>query len=121
MRLLNDGGPLMYVILVILLLSLFFIVSAFITRQRNKGKSKKMIGLASESSILSLVVGCFASVYSIIGLFDLLESVGEVRPDLFAAGIKISLLTATFGLFSFAVGRIGILAYKWSIKPEEEA
>ena len=120
-RLLTQGGPFMYIILIMLLLSLFFVVRAFITMNKNIAQSKKMIGLVNESSILSLVIGCFASVYSLIDLFDMVEAIGEVRPDLFSAGLKVSMLTVIFGLFAFAIGRIGILAYKWTLKLEEEA
>jgi len=120
-RLLSQGGSFMYVILLLLLLTLFFIVKAFITMHKNRAQSKKMIGLVNESSILCLVIGCFASIYSIIGLFDMVEAIGETRPDLFSAGLKVALLTITFGLFSFVIGRVGILAYKWTLKPQVEA
>ncbi|MCC1483652.1 hypothetical protein [Winogradskyella immobilis] len=119
-RLLTQGGPFMYIILITLLLSLFFIVRAFITMNKNITQSKKMIGLVNESSILSLVIGCFASVYSLIDLFDMVEAIGNVRPDLFSAGLKVSMLTVIFGLFAFTIGRIGILAYKWTHKTETQ-
>lgn len=112
---LNEGGTGMYFILIAFLLSLVFIVLAFIKKKTNETLSSKMIGLAAESSLVALVMGCLSSVLGIIELFDMLESIGETRPDLFAAGIKVSLLTITFGLFSFTMARIGILAYKWSL------
>ena len=121
MRLLNEGGPVMYIILILLLLSLFFIVKAFLSKTKDNAKSKKMIGLAVDSSLLSLVIGCLGSLLGIIELFDMVEALGETRPDLFSAGLKVSLLTITFGLFSFVIGRLGILAYKWSLKYEVEA
>lgn len=114
---LSEGGTGMYFILIAFLLSLVFIVLAFLKKNKNTTLSNKMIGLAAESSLVALVIGCLASVMGIIELFDMLEAIGETRPDLFAAGIKVSLLTVTFGLFSFAVARIGILAYKWSLSP----
>ena len=120
-RLLNDGGPVMYIILICLLLSLFFIVKAFLKKNNEKAQSQKMIGLAVDTSLLALVIGCFGSVLGLIDLFDMVESLGNVRPDLFSAGLKVSLLTITFGLFSFVIGRLGVLIYKWSIKPEVEA
>jgi len=120
MRLLNQGGPVMYIILILLLLSLFFIVRAFLSKVRDNTYSKKMIGLAIDSSLLSLVIGCLGSLLGIIELFDMVEALGETRPDLFSAGLKVSLLTITFGLFAFIIGRLGILAYKWSLKSEVE-
>ena len=45
------------------------------------------------------------------------EALGNVDPYIFSAKLKISMLTITFGLFSFTFARIGILIYKWSSKP----
>lgn len=118
MRLLTEGGPVMYIILVLLLLSLFFIVKAFVSKTKDETHSKKMIGLAVDSSLLALVIGCLGSLLGIISLFDMAEALGETRPDLFAAGLKVSLLTITFGLLSFVLGRLGILFYKWSLRSE---
>ncbi|SHH46438.1 MotA/TolQ/ExbB proton channel family protein [Winogradskyella jejuensis] len=115
---LSEGGTGMYFILIAFLLSIVFIVLASIKKNKNVRSSNKMIGLAAESSLVALVMGCLASVMGIIELFDMLEAIGETRPDLFAAGIKVSLLTITFGLFSFTVARIGILAYKWSLNSD---
>ncbi|WP_111682920.1 hypothetical protein [Winogradskyella tangerina] len=115
---LNEGGPAMYIILIAFLLSIFFVVMAFINKSKNGHKSKKMIGLAAESSLIALVIGCLASVMGIIQLFDMVEALGNVSPELFSGGLKLSLLTITFGLFSFTVARLGILGYKWSLKPD---
>lgn len=112
----NDGGPIMYLILLCLLLTCVFIVRAFMTKGTNGNQSKKMISLASDASLLALVIGCLGSVLGLIQLFDVVEALGDVRPDLFSAGLKVSLLTITFGLLSFVIGRLGILIYKWSVQ-----
>lgn len=114
--LLNDGGTFMYFILIAFLFSLFFIVNAFLKKGKDIKQSKKMLGLAIDASLLALVIGCFGSVLGLIQLFDMVEAVGNVKPDLFASGLKVSLLTITFGLFAFVVGRICILIYKWTDK-----
>lgn len=116
---LQEGGSAMYIILLAFLLSLIFIVVAFVKQKKDNLVAQKMIGLAAESSLIALVVGCLASVIGIIQLFDMVEAVGDVNPALFSGGLKVSLLTITFGLFSFTVAHIGILAYKWSLKPNE--
>lgn len=109
----REGGPMMYFILICLLLSLFFIVKAFIKRKNDSIRSKKMIRLAADTGLLGLVIGCLGSVTGLIQLFDVVEAVGNVRPDLFSAGLKVSLLTITFGLASFVLVRIAILILKW--------
>lgn len=111
---LNEGGPAMYIILLAFLLSLFFIVMAFVKRGKNNSTSKKYIGLVAESGLFALVIGCLASVMGIIQLFDMVEAIGNVNPSLFSGGLKLSLLTITFGLFAFAVARLGILIFKWT-------
>ncbi|WP_299114290.1 MotA/TolQ/ExbB proton channel family protein [uncultured Winogradskyella sp.] len=115
---LEEGGSGMYFILIAFLLALFFIIMAFVKKNKSLETSNKMIGLAAESSLVALVIGCLSSVIGIITLFDMLEAIGDARPDLVAAGIKVSLLTITFGLFAFTIARIGILIYKWSLNLE---
>ena len=113
---LQEGGPAMYIILLAFLLSLIFIVVAFVKQKKDNLVAQKMISLAAESSLIALVVGCLASVMGIIQLFDMVEALGDVNPALFSGGLKVSLLTITFGLFAFTVARLGILIYKWVFK-----
>ena len=118
MGFLQQGGPAMYIILVLLLLSLYFIVKAFISKSKDEEHSKKMIGLAVDSSLLSLVVGCLGSILGVMRIFNMAQALGEIKPDLFSAGLTVSLSTICFGLFSFVIGRLGILIYKWSLGSE---
>jgi len=113
-----EGGVFMYFVLFSLLLAIFFTVRAFLSKKSDTVTSKKMIGLATDASLLALVFGCLGSVLGIITLFDMLEAIGDARPDLVAAGIKVSLMTITFGLLSFVIARAGILIYKWTLNLE---
>ncbi|MDO1500909.1 MotA/TolQ/ExbB proton channel family protein [Winogradskyella maritima] len=114
----SEGGPFMYIILIFLLLSIFFAVMAFVKRGKDETASKKMIGLAGDTCLLALVLGCLGSVVGIIVLFDMVEAVGEPNPALFSGGLKVSMLTIVFGIFAFTIGRLFILAYKWSAPSE---
>lgn len=108
-----DGGTLMMsLILICLLLSLFFIIKGFINLNKNSVASKKMLKLAADSSLLGLVIGFFASILGLITAFDSVEAMGNPDPAIFAGGLKVSLLTAMFGLFTFIIARIGILILK---------
>ncbi|WP_044626381.1 MotA/TolQ/ExbB proton channel family protein [Neotamlana nanhaiensis] len=114
-----EGGPLfMSLILICLLLSILFIVLGFINLKKNKDASKKYLRLTIDSSLLGLVLGFLGSVIGLIMAFDSVEAMGSPSPEVFAGGLKISLLTATFGLFSFVVSRFGILILRWFIKEE---
>ncbi|SFZ94536.1 MotA/TolQ/ExbB proton channel family protein [Flaviramulus basaltis] len=116
----NEGGPLfMSLILICLLLSLFFIIMGFINMKKNEQLSKKYIRLTTDSSLLGLVLGFLGSVIGLITAFDSVEAMGSPSPEIFAGGLKVSLLTATFGLFSFIIARLGILILRWLNKADE--
>tara|TARA_R110002049_G_scaffold37947_2_gene118614 strand:+ start:326 stop:730 length:405 start_codon:yes stop_codon:yes gene_type:complete len=109
----NEGGPFfMSLILICFLLSLGFLIKGFISLKKNDLVSKKMMKMAEESSLLGLVLGFFGSVIGLITAFDSVEAMGNADPAIFAGGLKVSLLTATFGLFTFAISRIGILVLR---------
>ena len=113
LNLFADGGTfMMSLILICLLLSIFFIAKGFMQLNNNPPNSKKMLGLAVDSSLLGLVIGFFASILGLITAFDTVEAMGNPDPTIFAGGLKVSLLTATFGLFTFVIARIGILILK---------
>ncbi|HAI20068.1 MAG: hypothetical protein CMP05_06910 [Xanthomarina sp.] len=104
----NEGGFFMFLILICLLLAIFFIVKGFL-KLKDPITSKKMLQLAVDTSLLGLVLGFFASVLGLITAFDSIEAMGNADPSIFAGGLKVSLLTATFGLFTFLVARLGIV------------
>ncbi|WP_296383578.1 MotA/TolQ/ExbB proton channel family protein [Winogradskyella sp.] len=110
----NEGGPFfMSLILICLLLSIYFLVRGFMSFRKNPSLSKKMLRLAEDSSLLGLVIGFFASVIGLITAFDSIEALGNPDPAVFAGGLKVSLLTATFGLFTFIIVRLDILILRW--------
>lgn len=109
----TEGGTfMMSLILICLLLSIFFLIKGFMNVSKDSTNSKKMLKLAVDSSLLGLVIGFFASILGLISAFDSIEAIGNPDPSVFAGGLKVSLLTATFGLFTFIIARIGILILK---------
>jgi len=109
----TDGGTLMMsLILICFLLSILFLIKGFMNVSKDSPSSKKMLKLAVDSSLLGLVIGFFASILGLISAFDSVEAMGNPDPSVFAGGLKVSLLTATFGLFTFIIARIGILILK---------
>ena len=117
----SEGGSFfMTLILICLLLSLFFIIKGFISLKKDNSQTEKMLKLTVDSSLLGLVLGFLASVIGLITAFDSLEAMGNVDPAVFAGGLKVSLLTATFGLFSFVIARIGILTLRWTLNTDKK-
>lgn len=108
-----EGGPLfMSLILICLLLALYFVVMGFVNINKDVEKSKKMIGLASDVSILGLVFGFLGSIIGMIGAFDAIESISDVSAGVMAGGLKVSFLTTVFGAVTFILPRIGIIILK---------
>ena len=121
MNIFMDGGPLfMSLILICLLVSIAFLVVGFSSAKTSQEKAKKMLKLAADASLLGLVMGFLGSVLGLITAFDSIEAMGNPDPAIFAGGLKVSLLTATFGLFTFVVARIGILVLRSVLKPESK-
>ena len=105
-----DGGPLMMsLILITLVLSIIFLILGFANLKKNPAKSKKMLTMAGYSGLLGLVLGIFGSFLGLISAFDTIERVGDVSPAILAGGLKIALLSTTFGCFVFIISRIGML------------
>ena len=112
----NEGGPFfMSLILICFLLSIFLLIKGFINLKKDRAQVEKMLKLTVDSSLLGLVLGFLGSVIGLITAFDSVEAMGNPDPAIFAGGLKVSLLTATFGLFSFVIARVGILILRWSI------
>ena len=109
----SDGGPIMMsLISICLILSIIFLIKGFSILKSNVNLSKKMLRLTIDSSLLGLVIGFFASILGLITAFDSVEAMGDPDPSIFAGGLKVSLITATYGLFTFIIARIGILILK---------
>ena len=114
-----EGGPFfMTLILISLLLALFFLVRGFLSLNNDPEKSKKMLRLVSDTSLLGLVLGFLASILGLIEAFDAFESFDKVNTALLAGGLKVSFLTTVFGSFVFIISRIGILILRSMIKEE---
>ncbi len=110
----KEGGTVfMSLILICLLLSLAFTIRGIAMNNKNATKSNKMLSLSIDAGLLGLTLGFLGSIIGLIQMFDVLQSMGETDPGIFAAGLKVSLLTATFGLFTFVISRLGILILRW--------
>lgn len=115
-----EGGPLMMsLILICFILSLLFLTRGFLSLKSNMEQSKKMLRLTIDSSLLGLVLGFLGSIIGLIMAFDSIEAMGDADPALFAGGLKVSLITATFGLLTFVLSRAGILALRSMLKTDE--
>ncbi|UZO80642.1 MotA/TolQ/ExbB proton channel family protein [Aquimarina sp. ERC-38] len=109
----SEGGTFfMSLILICFISALFFLIFSFINFKKNPIRAKKMVELASEVSILGLVIGLLGSIIGMIQAFDTIEALGDMNLVQMGAGLKVSFLTALFGSITFIVPRIGIIVLK---------
>jgi len=108
-----EGGPLfMSLILICLIGSLIFLAMGFLSLNKDSQKSLKMRKLASEVSVLGLVIGFTGSLIGMITAFDSINSINNISPGVMAGGLKVSFLTTLFGCITFILPRIGILVLR---------
>ena len=79
-----------------------------------------MIRLASDSSLLGLVLGFLGSIIGLIGAFDAIKAFDKMSSAMIAGGLKVSFLTTLFGSFVFIMSRIGILILRSMIKEQNK-
>ncbi|WP_442267338.1 MotA/TolQ/ExbB proton channel family protein [Tenacibaculum sp. ZS6-P6] len=103
----NEGGPFfMYPIFLMLLICIGLIVFSFL-KQDLENKLKELI---SHVSLFALVWGFLGMMIGLITAFDAISSIEyDVATQVLAGGLKIGLLSPTFGIFTFLVARFGII------------
>ncbi|TGV00416.1 MotA/TolQ/ExbB proton channel family protein [Flavivirga rizhaonensis] len=108
-----EGGPLfMSLILICLLVAIFFLIRGFLYLNKDGGVSKKMSALASDASLLGLVLGFLGSMIGLITAFDIVEATDIISTPRLAGGLKVSFLTTVFGSITFVLIRIGLIILK---------
>ncbi|TVZ55822.1 hypothetical protein OD91_1090 [Lutibacter sp. Hel_I_33_5] len=105
-NLLNDGGPtFMYPTLLMLIICIALIVKAFL-----KGDATgKTVSLIKHISLFVLVWGFLGLFIGLIGAFDSIQMANEISSGVLAGGLKIGLLSPSFGMLTFLVARLGII------------
>ena len=103
---LNDGGPTFtYPTLLLLIITIGLLIKAFIKGDAD-GNNKKLIG---HIGLFALVWGFLGQLIGLIGAFDSVQAAGDVAPSVLAGGLKVALLSPTFGMIVFLIGRLGII------------
>ncbi len=111
-----EGGPFfMFPILFLLILIIILFVLGFL-----KKNNRKTISLISSIGWFTLVWGILGQTIGLIQAFDAIQVAGDISMSLVAGGLKISLLTTVFGLFTFLVARLGIIILIWINKKGDE-
>lgn len=113
MSVLNQGGPVfMYPLALMLILILVLFIFA-LTKKQNVQKSSSLI---SSISLFAIAWGFLGQIIGLMGAFEAIELVANISPTVMAAGLKISFLAPVFGLITFLIARLGIIALIWMQK-----
>lgn len=106
MRLLQEGGPLfMYTILLCLIICIVLIVKALL-KGDNNGTSKKLI---KHVSLFALIWGFLGFMIGMIGALDAIAIANDIATPVLAGGLKIGMLSPTFGMVAFLIARLGLI------------
>ena len=104
-HLLSDGGPtFMYPILILLIVSILLIIKGI------KNNTEKNLQLLKSISLFVLVFGFLGFTLGLISLLDVIPNATSIDPRVIASGTKFMVLPPTFGMFTFLVGRAGVIA-----------
>lgn len=105
-NLLSDGGPIfMYPLLILLFICIGLIIKAFI-KGDPENETRKLV---SSISLFALVWGFLGHLIGLIGALDAISITTDISNGILAAGLKISLLSPTFGMVVFLIARVGII------------
>lgn len=106
-NLLNEGGAMfMYPTLLMLIICIVLIVKLLFKEDSN-GKTSDLL---KHISLFALVYGFLGLFIGLIGAFDAISMANDFSISILAAGLKIGLLSPSFGMLVFLIARLGLLA-----------
>lgn len=112
------GG--MTLILICMILAVFFTFKAFSNLKSESAQFLKYKKLINQIVLLALVISFANSLLGLISAFDALEASGGAEPAIIAGGLKITLLSPTFGLLVFILGHVSTFTLSWMRNSELE-
>jgi len=101
-----DGGV---GITFLIFIALIFIVALFIKELIKEGDREKSIKLISSIAWFALAWGFLGRTIGLVKAFDTVQAAGELTPKMVAGGLKMALVGPIFGIFVFAMARLGII------------
>jgi hypothetical protein len=105
-NLLSEGGPLfMYLLLILLIACVALVIKAFV-KGDPEGKTRKLVG---SISLFALVWGFLGHLIGLIGAMDAISTANDISNGVLAAGLKVALLSPTFGMVVFLIARAGMI------------
>ena len=101
MNFIMDGGPIFMVPLLALLIVIIILFAKGL--KNNTEKTHKLI---NSLALFSFVFGVLGFVIGMLGALDDISHANNVAPQVLAGGFKIGLLSPTFGMVIFLIGKL---------------
>jgi biopolymer transport protein ExbB/TolQ len=111
MNFILDGGPVFMVPLLLLLLVIVFLFVKGL--KNNTEKNQKLI---NSLALFSFVFGVLGFVIGLLGALEDISNTTDVAPQVLAGGLKIGLLSPTFGMVIFLLGKMFTIILTWMKK-----
>lgn len=101
MNFIMEGGP---IFMVPLLIILIIITILFVKGLKNN--SEKTYKLINSISLFAFVFGILGFVIGLLGALEDMSNANDIAPQVLAGGFKVGLLSPTFGMVIFLVGKL---------------
>jgi hypothetical protein len=101
MNFIMDGGPIFMVPLLALLIVIIILFAKGL--KNNTEKTHKLI---NSLALFSFVFGVLGFVIGMLGALDDISHANNIAPQVLAGGFKIGLLSPTFGMVIFLIGKL---------------
>jgi hypothetical protein len=111
MNFILDGGP---VFMVPLLILLIVIVVLFI--KGLKDNTEKTHKLINSLALFAFVFGVLGFVIGLLGALEAISEANDVSLQILANGFKVGLLSPTFGMVIFLLGKMFTITLTWMKK-----
>ena len=106
-NLLSDGGPFFMYPTLLLLITCIILTFFGLVKGDENNKLQKLI---NSIGLFALVWGFLGHFIGMISGMDAIAATNDVSTGVLASGIKISLLSPSFGMVVFLIARLGIIA-----------
>lgn len=106
-NLLSDGGPIFMYPTLLLLITCIILTFFGLVKGDENNKLQKLI---NSIGLFALVWGFLGHFIGMISGMDAIAATNDVSTGVLASGIKISLLSPSFGMVVFLIARLGIIA-----------
>mgnify|MGYP002394873531 CR=1 FL=1 len=109
MNFILEGGPIFMVPLLLLL-----VVTVFLFIKGLKDNSEKTHKLINSIALFSFVFGVLGFIIGLLGALNAISINGKTfSPEILAGGLKIGLLSPTFGMVIFLIGKLFSIILTW--------